>query len=424
MRKLFAITLFCLCAYQLHAQQNAESYLSPSIYSPDSTLRHADSVQVIIGQFITPVIFEVNQYRIQQTPQLEAVIDSIQKQRANLSYIWIGGSASPDGSLTWNQTLGGYRAEALSHYLSAQAQLPAYMLHTHNIGEDWLSLQQTLEKEAYFPHRDRIMEILSESQDATWRKQAIQKIDQGKTWRKMIDELFPPLRNARLAFISTYPKLSPITTSTLSPQSLQTKVSNTPFDSEKDILISSTPIHHPEATRKSNWKIAIKNNLLFDALLVANLGVEISPWQHWSLDLPVWYSPYNISSTRNIRLLGIQPEIRWWSQEAMKGHFIGLHTHVLGFNIALNDYARYQDPNHALWGMGLSYGYALSLGESKHWGMEFTLGAGFANYRYDAYRNEPNGPKFKSGSDYYWGITRAGVTLSYKWLLSHKNRKN
>ena len=179
-----------------------------------------------------------------------------------------------------------------------------------------------------------------------------------------------------------------------------------------------------DKSQSSKWKIAIKTNLLFDAVLVANLGVEISPWTHWSLDIPVWYSPYNISSTRNIRLLAVQPEIRWWSKEAMNGHFVGLHTHVAGFNIALNDYARYQDPNHALWGLGVSYGYAMTLGKSAHWGLEFTLGAGFAQYHYDAYRNESNGPKFRSGSDCYWGITRAGVTLSYRWTLLRKNRKH
>ena len=74
--------------------------------------------------------------------------------------------------------------------------------------------------------------------------------------------------------------------------------------------------------------------------------------------------------------------------------------------------------------MGVSYGYAMTLGKSAHWGLEFTLGAGFAQYHYDAYRNASNGPKFRSGSDCYWGITRAGVTLSYRWTLLRKNRKH
>lgn len=107
----------------------------------------------------------------------------------------------------------------------------------------------------------------------------------------------------------------------------------------------------------------------------------------------------------------------------MEGHFIGLHTHIAGFNIALNDYARYQDPNHALWGMGVSYGYALPLDKTGHWGLEFNIGFGFAEYSYDAYRNWDNGPRFTSGQAWYWGITRAGITLSYKWAKPSKNKK-
>ena len=103
-----------------------------------------------------------------------------------------------------------------------------------------------------------------------------------------------------------------------------------------------------------------------------------------------------------------------------EGHFFGLHTHVVGFNVSINDRGRYQDPNHALWGMGLSYGYAFSLGKAERWGVEFTVGAGFAEYSYDSYRNWENGPLFDSGSGHYWGITRAGINLSYKWFVPRK----
>ena len=172
------------------------------------------------------------------------------------------------------------------------------------------------------------------------------------------------------------------------------------------------------------FHVAVKTNLLFVAALTANLGFEAELWPHWSIDLPVWYSPYDITSTRKLRLLAVQPEVRWWPGAVMNGHFIGLHTHVAGFNVAINDKARYQDPNHALWGMGLSYGYAFSWGKDNRWGIEFNIGVGFAEYDYDAYRNRRNGALFKSGSDVYWGVTRAGVNLSYKWSFARRNKKN
>lgn len=379
----------------------------------------SDSLFIIVGQFITPVIFDINKYDIRTTPQLEKAIDSIISRKNTLAQIWVTGSASPEGPLTWNQKLGQYRADALADYIARKTGLDHGRFRIYNLGEDWNSLACILANKEDIPNKERILEILSSETDNEARKQKIRELDRDKTWRRLIDESFPPLRNARLAIVSAYPKFTPIAPEIVlhTPPIIPLE----PYD-----LPQPVPIPAPKCkkiTQRSNWKIAAKTNLLFDAALVANLGVEISPWTHWSLDIPVWYSPYNITSTRNIRLLAVQPEIRWWPKEAMSGHFIGLHTHVAGFNIALNDYARYQDPNHALWGLGLSYGYVMSLGKSEHWGLEFNIGAGFAKYRYDAYRNWNNGPKFKSGTDCYWGITRAGITLSYKWDLSRKGRK-
>ena len=74
--------------------------------------------------------------------------------------------------------------------------------------------------------------------------------------------------------------------------------------------------------------------------------------------------------------------------------------------------------------MGVSYGYAFSWGKDNRWGIEFNIGVGFAEYDYDAYRNRRNGALFKSGSDVYWGVTRAGVNLSYKWSFARRNKKN
>ena len=70
--------------------------------------------------------------------------------------------------------------------------------------------------------------------------------------------------------------------------------------------------------------------------------------------------------------------------------------------------------------MGLSYGYATHLDKAKRWSLEFNIGAGFAEYDYDVYRNWHNGPKFRSGNDFYWGITRAGVSIAYKFYKPRK----
>lgn len=163
-----------------------------------------------------------------------------------------------------------------------------------------------MEEQKGFPNRDRILTILSEEPNNETRKQKIRELDHGATWHKLITEVFPPLRNARMTLVSCYPKATPIAQE-ISPWNGTLATAEPP----KAILTRpAAPIPTTYAARHSNWKIAVKTNLLFDVLLTANLGVEISPWTHWSLDIPVWYSPYNITSTRNIRLLAVQPEIR------------------------------------------------------------------------------------------------------------------
>lgn len=418
MKKVLAILGIGLWCSHLYAQPSFHARADSHIYLHDNLLYHDrpnDSLFIIVGQFFTPVVFDVNKYAVRTTPQLDEAIDSITCRKNTLTQIWVKGSASPEGPSDWNRKLGQYRAEALANYLSQRTGLNRGQFRTYNLGEDWEMLAGILASDNTFPNRERILDILAAETDNETRKRKIRELDEGRTWRRLIEELFPPIRNARLAIVSVCPKFAPI----VSEFTLRTPPI-VPVESGDVLRPYPTSGSKRNVAKRSNWKIAAKTNLLFDAALVANLGVEITPWTHWSLDIPIWYSPYDLSATRKIRLLSVQPEIRWWPGEALSRHFIGLHTHIAGFNIAVNSHTRYQDPNHALWGLGLSYGYVIPFGKSGRWGLEFNIGAGFARYQYDAYRNWDNGPRFKSGSDCYWGITRVGVTLSYKWDLSRK----
>ena len=86
----------------------------------------------------------------------------------------------------------------------------------------------------------------------------------------------------------------------------------------------------------------------------------------------------------------------------------------MGFNVQLSDRYRYQDPNHASWGVGLSYGYAMPLGRSKRWGVEFTIGLGYMDVTYDVYEGRCNGKYLRKEKISYVGPTRLGVNFSYR----------
>lgn len=169
---------------------------------------------------------------------------------------------------------------------------------------------------------------------------------------------------------------------------------------------------------------ALKNNVAFDAALVANIGFEMELWPHTSIDIPFYYSPYDITETWRIRLFGLQPELRYWPREAGRGWFAGLHGTVMGFDVSLNTDGRYQDPNRAMWGLGVGGGWATHLGKKHRWAFEVNAGVGFLNYTYRSYRNWYNGPQYGGIRRHtYWGPTRVGLTLSYRWHKPRRTRR-
>ena len=169
----------------------------------------------------------------------------------------------------------------------------------------------------------------------------------------------------------------------------------------------------------------IKINALEAAALIANIGMEFRLTPYLSFDVMGHYSPYDyFNDARKIRVFAIQPELRYWFGESLvKGHFIGVHVPVAGFNIQLNDKYRYQDPNRALWGVGVSYGYAMPLGKKQKWGVEFTIGVGYMNLVYDVYEGVHNGKYLRTESQHYFGPTRLGIDFSYRFDMK-KNKNN
>ena len=139
-----------------------------------------------------------------------------------------------------------------------------------------------------------------------------------------------------------------------------------------------------ETAPAPSFRMAVKTNLAVWATTVANLGVEFGFGGHYSVDVPVIYSPYTVRRVYRMNLFAVQPEFRYWLDRPFRGHFFGLHLHSGGFNIAVDARTRYQDCR-PFWGAGISYGYVVPL--NRCWGAEFTLGAGFVNVKYAQYYN-------------------------------------
>lgn len=179
---------------------------------------------------------------------------------------------------------------------------------------------------------------------------------------------------------------------------------------KKDTAAGKEAKKKPQQKKTAERYLALKTNIAYDAIAVPNLAFEMQLSKHISVELPVMFSGWDISSEHAVRTFAVQPEGRWWLKKAGTGHFFGVHAHMALFNVKWDE-NRYQSTDRPLLGAGISYGYKLPF--SRHWGAEFTLGAGYANMKYNTYYNIDNGALIETKSRNYWGITRLGLSLSY-----------
>lgn len=168
------------------------------------------------------------------------------------------------------------------------------------------------------------------------------------------------------------------------------------------------------APSSSGRYLGVKTNIAAWAGTIMNIAADVQVSEHFSVELPILWCPWHIGNKHAVKTFTVQPEARYWLSKPGAGHFFGVHAHVGWFNVKWNR-DRYQDTDRPLLGAGISYGYLLPFNE--HWAGEFTLGAGYANMRYDTYYNMDNGARIDTRTKNYWGITRIGLSVVYRFNL-------
>ena len=173
--------------------------------------------------------------------------------------------------------------------------------------------------------------------------------------------------------------------------------------------------------------LSIKSNLLYDATASMNLGLEFRTGQKTSFEIPVTYNPWTFRDNAKWRHILVQPEFRLWTNETFDGHFFGLHGHYAFYNVGglyhppFSEYMNTHRFEGWLAGGGLSYGYRWNF--SNHWGLEATVGIGYAFLSYDKYECAGCGKRLNSETLNYFGPTKVGLTLIYSIGGSGKTKR-
>jgi len=161
--------------------------------------------------------------------------------------------------------------------------------------------------------------------------------------------------------------------------------------------------------------VAVKTNLLYDAALSPNLGVEVQVAPKWSVDLSGNFNFWSMSGGARWKHWLVQPEARYWFCQPLGGHFVG--AHLLGgiYNVGhISHMGKLADHRYEGWGVGagVAYGYSWLLG--RHWNLEAEIGLGWVYSRYDMFECAGCGRKVERDRvRNYVGPTKAAISIVY-----------
>lgn len=392
-----------------------------SVSAKERVVEHCIVVDIpfsLAGGTAEHIRFDMDSVRLAHSLRELELLDA--DEQSVIKRVEFYSSVSPEGTRNINTRLSKERIATAENIIRSRLTLPMNVEVVRN--ERYIpwsdGLLPAIKADKSVPYRDELLSLCAAQPDAQGEDSRLERLKSargGELWEIVQERYFDHLRRGGAV----------ITVERVINDEL---ISKDIFGEMPPIVLDGMPsgAAQKESVKSANHAISIKMNAAAVAALITNIGIEVKLAPRWSLDLMGAYSPYNmIVPNRKIRLFGGRPEVRfWWGEPMKRGHFLGLHGFASAFNVQLGNKARYQDPNHVLWGAGLAYGYALPLGKKERWGVEFTIGLGYARIKYDKYDGAINGQFIERKTVNYYGPTRLGVNFSYRFDIEGKQKNN
>ena len=327
-----------------------------------------------------------------------------------VSQLSLRGNASPDGMAAANVRLTRKRVEAVLSYLRQWVEIPDGLVEVQANGFDWEGLQLRVEDDPECPARQEVLEVLSDTPE--WMYDAQGRIVDGRRKRLMdlrggvpygylAEKVFPDLRNVSIILYGQGDQLqaqkeAPDPSDGRSQATVVGGVSDTQTVAEpmgEAVPEQTSSGKDPEGVRKEEiagdtlvqppWhRLAIKTNLLYDAILMPSLEVEYRIDDRWSVAVEgsvAWWK--RDRRHKYYQIATILPEGRYWfgTKKPWHGHYVGVFAGGSWYDLE-NGARGYKGD---FWITGVSYGYMFPIGRSLS--IEAGLGVGFLYTTYEEY---------------------------------------
>ena len=375
---------------------------------------------------------EIDEDYLDNAYQISRIKDILARS-SQIDSIVIYAYASPEGGYRRNVWLSERRAEAAREFILRN--LPAYTVllpenvYMRPMGENWEGLLIELERNYHLPNRDRVLKILKSNISTEQKKWRLKNLDGGYTYSRIIRQHMPELRLATwICVYAPIPELGEV-------KPVVMEVRDTFYMPEPIQPMPELKFPEPEERKTV---VALKTNLLYDALTLVNYSIEVPIGKQYSAlfyhQFP-WWRWGKGNNEYCIRFLSIGGEGRWWFKpqprlnpedgrwrDKLMGHFIGAYVESGKWDF---EFGRDVCRQGEHWSVGLSYGFSKPI--SKRLNLEFSLSVGYASI---AYR------KFTPSADYeilwrnpekqgrwgYIGPTKAQISLVMPITMKTKKK--
>lgn len=430
------IGLLCtfLISYSVEAQTYVR-YVKPS--DLQSEVVYSDTV-------LSSIRLPRGVAKLDDYPAFNAAADELSRvlndPSKDLLQVFVCGSASPDGLWGYNEKLSKARTDAGAEYLQKVTGIPSGKVRKESLNEDWDRLYEMVEA-SDIDCRNEVLKIIK---TLKWgeRKTALKNLEGGRIWEILERDFFPELRCVRFAIYCRWDPSKPYLskpdtvyvrdTVYLQPETYYIQSEDTVYVGHPVVHQNQPVVSEPEPKKyiyvPTSWRMAVKTNLVADAVLPGNLGMEFQLSRRLSLDLTGGYSEINtVFPCKDTKVYGITPELRFYPKASMKkGHFFGLHGNVVWYTTKWADGLIYQNISNEdpAWSVGLTYGYLLGFGKNDRWGLEFYAGAGYGHYTQKVGQwNEVDQEwqRVEIQEKRHFGLTRFGINLTYRFDIRKLN---
>lgn len=390
--------------------------------------------------------FRGNEERIQKF--LEKHDSLVLDNGCEIQHIAIVGAASAEGRPGQNDSLSQGRSAQIIQRLRKHISLADARIDIENRGADWDMLAKMV-KASDVPSKERILEIIGNTNPHISRIWSLRALDEGQVYKYLLKNILPEQRFSKVMLLYKRPptaeEIPLIDAPVIIEDTVTTKetifvdrvdtltIRDTVFVDRVDTLIIREGCN--------NYVFGIKTNLLYDAGLVPNLGVEFPfgkmsagiNWQYawWTDAAKFWWKTY-----------GGDIHLRFWPWEdkegrPLSGHHFGIYGQICSFDWCVGDHgiisyplfpkdSTYPQNYEPSFGGGIEYGYSLRIGKVLN--LDFSIGLGYLTMGYMNYT--PTWDDVDKSYHYVYNSTHSSgwigptkLEISLVWLVGYHPRK-